>query len=90
MGRATQGVRVIKLNDDDRISSVEKIQKIEDVAISTAATGSTPAPVEELISDEGLTDENIPDEEDIADEIDGDENDSEENADDNDDTKDAQ
>jgi len=32
MGRATQGVRLIKLNDDDRISSVEKIQKIEDVA----------------------------------------------------------
>ena len=31
MGRATQGVRLIKLNDDDRISSVEKIQKIEAV-----------------------------------------------------------
>lgn len=30
MGRATQGVRLIKLNDEDRISSVEKIQKIED------------------------------------------------------------
>jgi DNA gyrase subunit A len=29
MGRATQGVRLIKLGDDDRISSVEKIQKIE-------------------------------------------------------------
>jgi DNA gyrase subunit A len=29
MGRATQGVRLIKLNDDDQISSVEKIQKIE-------------------------------------------------------------
>jgi DNA gyrase subunit A len=29
MGRATQGVRLIKLNDDDRISSVEKIQRIE-------------------------------------------------------------
>ena len=28
MGRATQGVRLIKLNEDDRISSVEKIQKI--------------------------------------------------------------
>jgi DNA gyrase subunit A len=33
MGRATQGVRLIKLNDDDRISSVEKIQKIEKVEI---------------------------------------------------------
>ena len=29
MGRATQGVRLIKLNDDDSISSVEKIQNIE-------------------------------------------------------------
>jgi DNA gyrase subunit A len=29
MGRATQGVRLIKLNDEDAISSVEKIQKIE-------------------------------------------------------------
>lgn len=29
MGRATQGVRVIRLNDDDAISSVEKIQKID-------------------------------------------------------------
>lgn len=31
MGRATQGVRVIRLNDDDSISSVEKIQNIETV-----------------------------------------------------------
>ena len=31
MGRATQGVRVIRLNEDDSISSVEKIQKIEEV-----------------------------------------------------------
>lgn len=31
MGRATQGVRLIKLNEDDRISSVEKIQKIEKI-----------------------------------------------------------
>lgn len=29
MGRATQGVRLIKLNDEDAISSVEKIEKIE-------------------------------------------------------------
>nr|MCU0397432.1 DNA gyrase subunit A [Cyclobacteriaceae bacterium] len=29
MGRATQGVRLIKLNEDDRISSVEKIQKMD-------------------------------------------------------------
>jgi DNA gyrase subunit A len=31
MGRATQGVRLIKLNDDDRISSVEKIQRMDDI-----------------------------------------------------------
>ena len=31
MGRATQGVRLIKLNEDDRISSIEKIQKIEKI-----------------------------------------------------------
>ncbi len=30
MGRATQGVRLIKLNEDDSISSVEKIEKIDD------------------------------------------------------------
>ncbi|HWA35673.1 MAG TPA: DNA gyrase C-terminal beta-propeller domain-containing protein, partial [Cyclobacteriaceae bacterium] len=32
MGRATQGVRVIRLNEDDSISSVEKIQNIDEVA----------------------------------------------------------
>jgi DNA gyrase subunit A len=37
MGRATQGVRVIKLNDDDRISSIEKIQKPDEVATSAAS-----------------------------------------------------
>jgi DNA gyrase subunit A len=31
MGRATQGVRLIKLNEDDQISSVEKIQKIDKI-----------------------------------------------------------
>jgi len=29
MGRATQGVKLIRLNDDDTISSVEKIERIE-------------------------------------------------------------
>ncbi len=29
MGRATQGVKLIRLNDDDQISSVEKIEQIE-------------------------------------------------------------
>jgi DNA gyrase subunit A len=32
MGRATQGVRLIKLNDDDEISSVEKIENMEDAS----------------------------------------------------------
>ncbi len=36
MGRATQGVRLIKLNDDDAISSVEKIQNIEDNPLANA------------------------------------------------------
>jgi DNA gyrase subunit A len=30
MGRATQGVKLIRLNENDEISSVEKIEKIED------------------------------------------------------------
>ena len=38
MGRATQGVRLIKLSDDDRISSVEKIQKIEEEPLSQSTT----------------------------------------------------
>jgi DNA gyrase subunit A len=47
MGRATQGVRLIKLNDDDKISSVEKIQKIEGVALNpTEPTPIEPTPTE--------------------------------------------
>jgi len=38
MGRATQGVRLIKLNEDDAISSVEKIQKIEGDIITDGET----------------------------------------------------
>lgn len=38
MGRATQGVRLIKLNEDDRISSVEKIQKIDSENIEETPT----------------------------------------------------
>ncbi len=33
MGRATQGVRLIKLNEEDAISSVEKIKNVEDPGI---------------------------------------------------------
>lgn len=38
MGRATQGVRLIKLNEDDHISSVEKIQKIEGETLNQSTT----------------------------------------------------
>lgn len=38
MGRATQGVRLIKLNEDDHISSVEKIQKIEGETLNQPTT----------------------------------------------------
>jgi DNA gyrase subunit A len=38
MGRATQGVRLIKLNEDDRISSIEKIQKIEGETLNQSTT----------------------------------------------------
>lgn len=41
MGRATQGVRLIKLNEEDAISSVEKIQKIEG---ETPETDTKPEP----------------------------------------------
>ncbi len=40
MGRATQGVRLIKLNEDDRISSVEKIQKIEGETLNPNTTNT--------------------------------------------------
>jgi len=41
MGRATQGVRLIKLNEEDAISSVEKIQKIETDLPDTALPDTT-------------------------------------------------
>ena len=44
MGRATQGVRLIKLNEDDAISSVEKIQKIEGEIIPTEPTTDSAEP----------------------------------------------
>jgi DNA gyrase subunit A len=31
MGRATQGVRLIRLSENDQISSVEKIEKLEEI-----------------------------------------------------------
>ena len=47
MGRATQGVKLIRLNEGDAISSVEKIQKIEsedEVEIVESIEGSTDTP----------------------------------------------
>jgi DNA gyrase subunit A len=59
MGRATQGVRLIKLSDDDRISSIEKIQKIEEVQQSEVQQSNideTPKSVdEEQLPDEPET-----------------------------------
>lgn len=43
MGRATQGVRLIKLNEDDRISSVEKIHKIEKIEDEATEAPEDPA-----------------------------------------------
>jgi DNA gyrase subunit A len=57
MGRATQGVRLIKLSDDDRISSIEKIQKIEEVQQSSEGE-QLPDGKEQLPNDE----EQLPDE----------------------------
>jgi DNA gyrase subunit A len=58
MGRATQGVRLIKLSEDDRISSVEKIQKIEG---EIQKNESEQTDGNEMKSDEGSSDvENMP------------------------------
>jgi DNA gyrase subunit A len=43
MGRATQGVRLIKLNEDDQISSIEKIQKIEQKIDKIVEDATNPA-----------------------------------------------
>lgn len=52
MGRATQGVKLIRLNENDEISSVEKIEKLEDV--------------EDEIKESGLNDETPMDEDSVA------------------------
>jgi DNA gyrase subunit A len=56
MGRATQGVRLIKLSEDDRISSVEKIQKIEKIEIESAQTGDAmpPPPISDESQENGI------------------------------------
>jgi DNA gyrase subunit A len=59
MGRATQGVRLIKLNDDDRISSVEKIQQIVEVKNDASDAPQLPPPSEmpPAVSDEDIDDD---------------------------------
>lgn len=44
MGRATQGVRLIKLNEDDHISSVEKIQTLVSTETEEKETSNAEAP----------------------------------------------
>lgn len=56
MGRATQGVRLIKLNDDDQISSIEKIQKIEKVVeevTNTLGEGTAPEAEQKAADESG-------------------------------------
>ncbi|UXP31579.1 DNA gyrase subunit A [Reichenbachiella agarivorans] len=50
MGRATQGVRLIKLGDHDEISSVEKIERIEEEEVDESSDETT-------ASDENKTEE---------------------------------
>jgi DNA gyrase subunit A len=66
MGRATQGVRLIKLNDDDRISSVEKIQQIVEVKNeSDAPQLPPPSEMPPAVSEEDdIQDDNAPEAED--------------------------
>jgi DNA gyrase subunit A len=55
MGRATQGVRLIRLNEDDAISSVEKISR-EEVVIPTEAPAAGIESLEAPESSEETTD----------------------------------
>ncbi|MDO1448756.1 DNA gyrase subunit A [Rhodocytophaga aerolata] len=41
MGRATQGVRLIRLNENDEISSVAKIEKLEESVVADELTNNT-------------------------------------------------
>ncbi len=59
MGRATQGVRVIRLNDGDEISSVEKIELIEgeEEEVLASEDENTTTEASEEASDENKTEE---------------------------------
>lgn len=70
MGRATQGVRLIKLNEDDSISSVAKIKNLDEPGI---VSNEALPPVTPIEPSEPLTDELIEDEPEDEDE-EGDEN----------------
>jgi DNA gyrase subunit A len=57
MGRATQGVRLIKLNDDDQIASIAKIEDVkeDELAIELDENGNpiiTETDIETTSSDE--------------------------------------
>ena len=58
MGRATQGVRLIKLSEDDRISSVEMIQKIEKIESEQTAEELPMPPL--TPNDSSETDDQLP------------------------------
>jgi DNA gyrase subunit A len=59
MGRNTQGVRLIRLNDEDEISSIAKIEKEEEVEMESPENQENP----ETPSESGETSENQPVEE---------------------------
>ena len=42
MGRATQGVKLIRLNEKDEISSIEKIERIEEIDSEDVEGGEAP------------------------------------------------
>jgi DNA gyrase subunit A len=61
VGRATQGVRVMRLDDDERVASIERLVDPEDTEIAEGAApegaadeGDTvPVDMDELVDDEG-------------------------------------
>ncbi|MBL6448824.1 DNA gyrase subunit A [Fulvivirga sp. 29W222] len=56
MGRATQGVKLIRLNENDEISSVEKIEKIEE-EVELDEDGNPILPEENSVDSEGAGEE---------------------------------
>jgi DNA gyrase subunit A len=58
MGRATQGVRVIRLNDNDEISSVAKIETLENAEVAEKLATESLNTVGTGLSDNGHLPEN--------------------------------